>query len=206
MRCSFHVTGQFGRLVVALVACTALASCAALGPQEATSDTYQLSTPASLDSAPVRRGIQLLVPEPTALKAIDSENIVVRPDPITVQYLGESQWSDRLPRLVQQRLAEALETTGRFEGVGLPGQGLAIDYQLVTEIRAFGVEVSTGQAVVVIGVKLLNDRNGSVRSTRTFRASVPTGASPSAPQYVGSIDRAFGLVIQDIVLWTTNRL
>ncbi|MEO0544631.1 MAG: ABC-type transport auxiliary lipoprotein family protein [Pseudomonadota bacterium] len=195
-----------GKLVLALIACTALASCAALGPQEATSDTYQLSTPASLEATAVRGGLQLLVPEPTALKALDSENIVVRPDAITLQYLGESRWSDRLPRLVQQRLAEALESTGRFDGVGLPGQGLAIDYQLVTDIRAFGIDVTYQQATVVIGVKLLNDRNGGVRASRTFRAVSPVGAPASGPQYVAALDRAFGLVTQDIVLWITNRL
>lgn len=206
MRRSVYINWPKGRLALVLAACTALASCAALGPQEATSDTYQLSSPRSLKASPVRSGVQLLVPEPTALKAIDSENIVVRPDPITLQYLGDSQWSDRLPRLVQQRLAEALESTGRFEGVGLPGQGLAIDYQLVTEVRSFGVEIASGQALVVIGVKLLNDRNGGVRATRTFSAAAPVVPGASAPQYIAAIDRAFGLVVQDIVLWTTSRL
>ncbi|MEO1749094.1 MAG: ABC-type transport auxiliary lipoprotein family protein [Pseudomonadota bacterium] len=195
-----------GRFALVLLAGAAVASCASLGPQVATSDTYQLAVPATVNASSVRRGLQLLVPEPTALKALDSENIVIKPDAITLQYLDESQWSDRLPRLVQQRLAEAFEGTQRFDGVGLPGQGLAIDYQLVTDIRAFGVEIAAGQAVIVIGAKLLNDRNGSVRASRTFRAVASVGAGAGAPQYVAALNQAFGLAVQDIVLWTTNRL
>ncbi len=43
---------------------------------------------------------QILVPEPQALKALDSEQIVVRLAGSEMQYLGGARWSDRLPRLV----------------------------------------------------------------------------------------------------------
>lgn len=195
------------RMAIAATALAALLTgCAGLGPQQATSDTYQLSALQDVQSRSVRRGLQILVPEPAALKALDSENIVVRPDAITLQYLAESQWSDRLPRLVQSRLAGALESTGRFEGVGLPGQGLAIDFQIVTDIREFGVVASAGQARVAIGVKLLDDRNGTVRSTQSFSASAAVSPSASPDQFVAALDRAFASVVADIVLWTTERL
>ena len=110
------------------LALAALGGCAALGGVTPTSDTYELRAPSVAGASGVRRGLQLLIAEPGALKALDSENIVVGTAPLTIQYLGESQWSDRLPRLVQRRLAQAFESTGRFSGIGLPGQGLAIDY------------------------------------------------------------------------------
>ena len=183
-----------------------LGACASLLSQEATSDTYQLTALPVVETSRVRPGLQLLVPEPTALKALDSENIVVRPDPITLQYLDESQWSDRLPRLVQKRLAETFEETDRFDGVGLPGQGLAIDYQIVTDIRAFGVDISRREATVMIAVKLLNDRNGTVTATETFAASAAFGAGAGAPDYVAALNRAFSAVVEDIVQWTSRRL
>lgn len=192
--------------LLASVVAVALTGCAGLGPQQATSDTYQLSALQSVESRAVRSGTQILVPEPAALKALDSENIVVRPDTITLQYLAESQWSDRLPRLVQSRLAGALEASDRFEGVGLPGQGLAIDFQLVTDIREFGVVTSAGQARVTIGVKLLDDRNGVVRSTQSFNATAAVSPSASPDAFVAALDRAFSSVVADIVLWTTQRL
>ena len=181
-----------------------LAGCAALGGVEPTADTYQLGVPAVSETSPVRRGTQILVAEPQALKALDSQNIVVQTNHLTIRYLDESQWSDRLPRLVQMRLAQAFQNSDRFKGVGLPGQGLAIDYQIVTDIRAFEIEAAGNIARVSIAVKVLNDRNGVVASERVFESRVPAGGSANAT-YVAAMDRAFANVTRDIVAWVTEK-
>ena len=84
--------------------------------------------------------IQVLIAEPSALKALDGQNIVIKPAPGVIQYLKGAQWADRLPKVVQARLAETFQKSGRFGGVGKPGEGLAIDYQVIVDIRAFEVE------------------------------------------------------------------
>ncbi|WP_246272916.1 ABC-type transport auxiliary lipoprotein family protein [Oricola thermophila] len=183
----------------------AIAGCAAIGGVQPTSDTYELDVPTISDAAPVRAGTQILIAEPQALKALDSQNIVVRTDPLTIRYLDESQWSDRLPRLVQMRLAQAFQNSGRFKGVGLPGQGLAIDYQIVTEIRAFGIDAGSNVATVALAVKILNDRNGVVASERVFETRTAAGGAGNAA-YVAAIDRAFASVARDVVLWVTERI
>ena len=130
---------------------------------------------------------------------------MVQTDPLTIQYLGKSQWSDRLPRVVQMRLAQAFQNSDRFKGVGLPGQGLAIDYQIVTEIRSFGIEAPSNAAHVAIAVKILNDRNGVVASERVFEERVVATGSDNAA-FVAAIDAAFENVARDIVAWATARL
>lgn len=149
-----------------------------------------------------RRGrTQVLVAEPSAIKALDSENIVIRPTAASIEYLGGAQWADRLPRIVQARLVEALQSTGRLGGVGRPGEGLAIDYQVVTEVRAFEVRVVGGaHARVELYVKLLNDRNGVVRASRTFEATSAVGGTGNG-DYVAALDRAFDQAATDIVRW-----
>ena len=194
------------RGVLAVVPLAFLAGCAAVGGTKATSDTFGLSAPKPADVSSVRRGTQILITEPAALKALDSENIVVETAPLTIQYLDEAQWGDRLPKIVQQRLAAAFDATGRFSGVGLPGQGLAIDYQLITEIRAFGIDATAGRAKVEIAAKLLNDRNGTVIATRVFSEEVAVAASAGNPVLVAAIDRAFGRVATEIVSWVAGRL
>lgn len=182
-----------------------LSGCAALGGTEATSDTYELAA-SNVDGAQsVRSGAQILITEPTALKALDSENIVIETAPLTIQYLDEAQWSDRLPRVIQQKLASAFESSERFAGVGLPGQGLGIDYQVITEIREFGIDATSNIAEVRISVKLLDDRTGGVVGNRVF--SVETGAgSGSAAGYVAALNRAFAEVSEEIVVWVTTQI
>lgn len=183
-----------------------LAGCAAVtGGQVATNDTYELAVPQVSQATAVRRGVQLLIPVPSALKAVDSENIVIKTDPLIIEYLDEAQWSDRLPSLVQQRLAAAFTNSGKFGGVGLPGQGLAIDYQLITEIRVFSVDATTGQADVEISAKLLDDRDGTIIANRVFEASSAVGANGNRA-FVGALNRAFAQVADDMVGWVTGRI
>lgn len=196
---------SWGRASVAAVLCAGLlAGCAALGGTGEVLDTYDLVAPATVSAAPVRRGTQVLIAEPVAVRALDSQNIVVETAPFTIEYLGGAQWGDRLPRLVQSRLAEAFEGADRFAGVGLPGQGLAIDYQVVTDIRSFGIDLNAGVAEVDIAVKLLNDRNGVIVSDRAFQASVPVSSSGDSDTYVRALNAAFADVSARIVTWVAQ--
>ncbi len=168
----------------------------------AKNDTFDLAASAAeMSSVKSARNRQILVPDPTALKALDSEQIVIRVSGSELQYLAKAQWSDRLPLMVQSKLIEAFENSGKLGGVGKPGQGLAIDFQLVTDIRAFEVEASGNRAVVEISAKLLNDRNGTVKSQKVFRSVVPTRGSGN-PAFIAGLDAAFAEVTSEIVAWT----
>ena len=183
--------------VAALGLATMLAGCgtALTGSAPPALDTVTLSAP-SADAARKSR-VQILIAEPKALKIYDSQNIVVATSATGLEYLGGAQWADRLPSLVQGKLAEALQNAG-YSGIGLPGQGLAIDYQLITEIRDFSVRTNGGdRANVEIFVKLLNDRNGDVVASRVFEGSAPGAAG----NYPAALDAAFGQVSSEIVAW-----
>lgn len=172
---------------------------------KANNDTFDLSITPTAQGASAR-GKQILVPEPTALKSLDSEQVVVRVSPSEIQYLANSQWGDRLPKMVQSKLVEAFENSGKLSGVGKPGQGLAIDYQVVADIRSFEIDTSGPRvAKVEISVKILNDRNGSVRAQNVFSAAVPVSGEDNA-KFIGAINRAFAKVGADIVNWTLRSI
>ena len=192
------------RLLSCAGALSLLAGCAILTgtPQL---DTYELSAP-RIEPRATRSRMQILIAEPSALKPLDSQNILIRVGPGSIEYLKGAQWADRLPRIVQVRLAETFQRGGGFAGVGRPGEGLAIDYQVVMELRAFGVSISDGsRAEVDIFVKLLNDRNGTIRAARNFRASVPMGGSGN-DAYFRALNAAFGTVATEIVDWTASSI
>ncbi|ABC91126.1 putative ABC transporter protein [Rhizobium etli CFN 42] len=170
----------------------------------AKNDTYDLSGAVDGDG-PAAKSRQILIAGPTALRALDSEQIVIRVSPSEIQYLSRAQWGDKLPRIVQSKLVEAFENSGKLGGVGMPGQGLAIDYQIVTDIRSFEIDASNGnQAVVEISAKILNDRNGSVRAQKVFRAMAPAGGDNVG--FVKGLDRAFAAVVSEIVSWTLRSI
>lgn len=181
-----------------------LSGCAALGGGTPKLDTYELSAPAVPEGGR-RAGLQVLIAQPTALKALDGQNIVIKPAPGVIQYLKGAQWADRLPEVVQARLAETFQKSGRFGGVGMPGEGLAIDYQVIVDIRVFEVRVDRGdQAEIELYVRVLNDRNGTVKASRTFAAGAPVSGGEGNDAYVAALDRAFGEAASEIVKWSAS--
>lgn len=190
------------RAAVLAVSVAVLASC---GGAKAVNDTFSLTSVPAVEG-PSARNRQILVPEPSALKALGSDQVVVRPTTSEVQYLAKAQWSDSLPKLVQAKLVQAFETSGALGGVGKPGEGLAIDYQVVTTLRAFEVRTGgTATAVVEIFAKIVNDRNGTVRAQQLFRATAPVSGS-GGPAFVAGLDAAFSRVTADIVGWTLKSI
>jgi cholesterol transport system auxiliary component len=192
---------RLATVATVVLSATMLAGCFG----SADKDTFDLSSTPEI-KGPSAKGRQILVTEPTALKALDSEQVVIRLSGVEIQYLSKTRWGDRLPKLVQAKLVEAFENTGRVGGVGTPGQGLAIDFQIVTDIRAFQIEANGGtHANVEISVKLLNDRNGTVRAQKVFTGSAPVRGS-SNRDYIAALDAAFAAVSADIVAWTLKAI
>jgi len=197
---------RLARKIAAAVAISLLLSgCALLGGSKPL-DTFELMTPAIEAQTRGRSYRQILIDEPSALKALDGQNIVISPAPGNIQYLKGAQWADRLPKIVQARLADTFQRSGRFRGVGRPGEGLAIDYQVVIEVRSFQINVQgASRAEVELFVRLLNDRNGVIRSEKVFTASAPVTGSGNAG-YVAALDAAFGQAAIEIVDWTAKLL
>jgi cholesterol transport system auxiliary component len=182
-----------------------LSGCAGLPGFSVPDDTFTLSEPPVLTNLPAAPRRQVLVPQPIALDILDSNQIVIRTGPSAVQYLADSQWNDTLPRLVQAQLIKAFENTDAVGGVGREGEGLAIDYQLITTIRNFEVVVyGTPVARIELSVKLLNDRNGVVIAQRVFAATAPV-QSGGNEAYVYALDAALDQAIGEIIPWAMQR-
>ena len=74
----------------------ALGSCSVI-KREGQRETYDISAPREFDNLPKGRRTQILIKEPTALKAVDSDRIIVKPSKNVVTYLSRAQWTDTVP-------------------------------------------------------------------------------------------------------------
>lgn len=187
-------------LSLGLVSALAISGCSTLG-LEVAPNIYDLRAPASIEVGGRRTSRQLLVADPVAVRFYATDRIVVRDSVATLAYFPGALWSDALPQLVQARLAESLERTGRARAVGRPGQGLLIDTRLVPEIRAFEIEIGEGgtaEAVVDISLKVMNDSNGRILATRSFVVRVPS-ASDGTEDGVEALNAAMGEALGEMV-------
>ena len=102
--------------------------------------TYDLQAP------PVERvhgggSVQLTIYPPVAVKTIDTEEILVKGANGRVAYFSGAAWGDRLPRLFQARLVEALANSGAFRAILTNQDRVSGDLSLAIEIRDFEVEI-----------------------------------------------------------------
>jgi cholesterol transport system auxiliary component len=152
---------------------------------------------------PVMAGRSIAVSEPVGIQPFEADRIIVRENGGALSFLGGGQWADRLPRLIQTRIIQSLENSGRLRSVSRPGDKVVADYQLISEIRAFDVQAGTGEAVVDLSFKLVADGTGKVTAARIFTARVPV-AKIDAGNGARALDQALVTVLADVVRWVNT--
>lgn len=183
------------RAACVLGAAIALSACSSSKPPQ----TFDLSAPDPVSRSAGFSG-NLVVAEPVAVATLDGQRVVVKPTSGEVTFLPDAQWSDRLPKLVQSKIIEAYENSNRLRSVGRPGDRLTVDYQLVSELRAFEINAATGLAKVELTAKVINDKTGKIVAARVFSATRPV-AAVDGPNATRALNEALGQVLSELVGW-----
>jgi len=186
--------GRLRALSIAVAGSLLLTGCGG-GPAPT---TYDLSAPRDFGRIGGGGGV-LVVAQPTAVQALDSDRLIVKDSSGALSFLGGAQWADLVPNLVQTRLIQTFENGSRIAAVGRPGERIVPDFQLNTDIRAFNIDAATGQAVVEITAKLIGDRTGKVQRAKLFSARVPAGAEGAGAAQ--ALDQALSQVLIQIARW-----
>lgn len=193
-------------LVKAGLVCVCLAGCAVAGMGASTPPaTYNLATPALTGTPFPRWPIQLTVLRPTAMRALDTDRIVVMAPGGRLSYFEDAAWSDRLTGLLQTRIVEAARDSKAFLAVLTTQDRVDGDYTLAVEIRAFQVEVGNGPAtaVVTLFAKIVQERRSRVLATNEFSARVPAGTDTPASG-VAALQSGFDQAMNELVRWTAS--
>src|SRR5208337_2391582 len=195
---------QLIRAMAAFATASMLCGCSGLLGASAPA-TYDLQAP-PMEKARGTRSVQLMIYPPVAVKTIDTEEILVKGANGRVAYFTGAAWGDRLPRLFQARLVEALANSGAFRAILTNQDRVSGDLSLAIEIRDFEVEASTGgsEAVIDVYVKLVDEKNNSVVTTKRFHARVLAG-SDDAGAGIQALNGAFQQVTLAIVSWVSRR-
>lgn len=187
------------RLRVPALAAAAAALVALAGCGSAPKTAFDLSAGGASSRGGGSGGGQIVVAEPSALQAFESERIAVKDAAGAVSLLPDGQWADRLPRLFQTRLIQTFENIGRARA-SRPGDGVTPDGQLNSDIRFFGLDAGRSEAVVEVWVRLLDARTGRILRARLFTGRAPVGAG-GAGEVATVLDRVSTGVLADIVRW-----
>jgi phospholipid/cholesterol/gamma-HCH transport system substrate-binding protein len=170
------------------------------GPEKASPTIFDLPAPHNFPAIEKMPTVQLGVPEPTAVLALDTQRILVRADGGETPVFADARWSDNLPKLVQARIIQSFENAG-FVRVRRLMEGSSSDHQLLIDIRHFRVvSAAPPFAEAEFGVKLLGT-DGRILGARVFRATAPVDAM-NASAATSGLSRAFEKIATELVLWS----
>jgi cholesterol transport system auxiliary component len=200
-------TAWVSRRLVPSVFVLALAGCSGLLGGSAPAHLYRLTPKSTFPPDLPRRSVQLLVDLPFAPAGLDNSRIALSRSPVSIDYFADSEWTDRVPQLVQTAILQSFENSKAVTAIDRESVGLRADFILRTEIRHFEAvyDSSSGppEVWVAINARLVNPSSRDVVAQSGFerrqRASVN-----DVPNIVSAFDEALGGVMKDIVVWTVT--
>lgn len=174
-------------------------------------DLYLLTPKSTFSESLPRLRQQIVVIEPTATAAVDTDRVAVQPSPLEVQYLPRARWVDRAPLIVQQLLIESYENTGRVGAVGTSSIGLRADYVVATGIREFQASApppEIGGPLVVevrLNIKIVDAYDDRIIGSRSFVEKSPS-TSDEPRDVIKAFDEALGDAMRDCVEWSIREM
>ncbi len=170
------------------------------GAARAQAKVFDLS-PATPDPLPAQCPTsRLLVLEPTALALIDAERVRIAGAVGDQTDLAQIRWPDILSKVLQTRIVQSFENAGYSGAVPRTMEDVQTDNRLMTNVRAFEVDVDREAiARVEIAAKIL-DPDGAVVASRIFRASQQRGGK-TVEAAMETLDATSRTVLGELVVW-----
>lgn len=200
---------------IAILTFALVGGCAGLGTLKQAAkpnDLYLLTPKSTFSSALPRIQKQIVVEEPTATAAVNTDQIAIQPTPLQVQYLPRARWVDRAPLIVQTLLIESFENSGKVAAVGRSTVGLRADYVIAPDLREFqGIVVAdpeNGDKIrieVRMNIKVIDEYDDKIIASNSFQENV-ISASDQTSDLIKAFDLALGRAMRDAVEWSIRRI
>jgi phospholipid/cholesterol/gamma-HCH transport system substrate-binding protein len=171
------------------------------GPKPPAPQFLDLTAPRDFPKLAAPAG-QVAVAEITAPTAFQTQKIMSRATPDGPFTLGESQWTDATPKLIQLKLVEAFENAGLGGSVSRPLDSGQPDFQLLLDLRRFEIDLDSHQAKIELSARLAG-KDGRVAAAKMFSAAAPAPVADGEAA-AKALSAAFGEAAKQIVDWTAG--
>jgi len=149
---------------------------------------------------------QLVIPEPSALLAINTDKLRVRPTAAAESTdIPDAKWTDNAPILLQEKIIQSFENAGYSRAVSRPRDGFEAGYQLLLDIRNFSLSTAAEPvAEIEFEAKVLGP-DGKLIAAQTFHDTAPASGA-GAPAAAAALNEAFDKAASELVPWTSGAI
>ena len=176
------------------------------GSTKSAAPTYDLTAVKDFQKPAETSSWQLVVPEPSALLALNSDKIKVRPaDGAESSDIPDARWFDNIPILLQEKFIQSFENAGYSQAVSRPRDGFEAGYQLVLDIRSFSlVSGAEPSGELEFEAKILGP-GGKIIAAKAFHTTAPATGT-DAPAAASALNQAFANAATELVPWTVEAI
>jgi phospholipid/cholesterol/gamma-HCH transport system substrate-binding protein len=175
------------------------------GPAVKPKRTFDLTAPNSIPRPKAPPVAQFVVTQPTAIVALQTQQMLMRAEDGELSQIGEALWSDSLPLLIQTKLITSFENAGFVVEVSAPADVLKPKFQVLIDLRAFNISAGTDRSATIEFTARIVGEDGHTKSAKLFRASVPEASNDPA-QIAAAFNSAFATIATELIAWTTNAI
>jgi cholesterol transport system auxiliary component len=176
-------------------------------PEAESLTIYQLPAPALEPSSAIPLPFSLRIGTPQAGSVLSSPRMIVNPRGNELQAYKGARWSDPVPALLREHLAQAFEQRGVLEAVSTDVNTFSADIHLSTDLRRFQVIYSNSKPTVVIELKasLIDPTSRAIIARRSFIVEHAM-TSAQIPGVVDGFKLASDEIASQVINWTAEQL
>jgi phospholipid/cholesterol/gamma-HCH transport system substrate-binding protein len=175
------------------------------GPAEKPKPIYDL-TVAKPESVSVDIShSSIVVMLPTAAVVLQTQRILARSNDGEITQLGNAEWSDSLPNLMQEKLIQNFGNAGFLASVIPPIDQVTPNYRLAIDLRSFAIISNPDPAADIEFAVTIISKDGHIVGAKLFHSIVATKGTDT-PAIVAAFNQAFDQNAAELVSWTTKAL
>jgi phospholipid/cholesterol/gamma-HCH transport system substrate-binding protein len=176
------------------------------GSSKSTAPTYDITAVKDFPQPAEAPSWQLVVPEPSALLALNSDKIKVRPaEGAESSDVLDARWSDNIPILLQEKFIQSFENAGYSGAVSRPRDGFEAAYQLVLDIRSFSlVTGAEPHGELEFEAKILGP-GGKIVAAKAFHTAAPATGTDAAAA-AAALNQSFANAATELVPWAVEAI
>ena len=153
--------------------------------------------------------MQIMVSQPSAWIAIDTDAIALLLPNREIRYLSGVRFAGTMPRLAQGFLVDALTSTEAFQGVGTDSSGIVANSRLFGDVRIFALrqdeEGKPPTSIFEGTFRLLDRQNGIVLGTLPINLS-QQATDTSLQAMLAAHEIVIGKLLEQISSWVVKTL
>lgn len=198
--------GPLSRRLIPTVLILVLAGCSGLLGGNAP-HLYRVTPKSTYPENLPHRSLQLLIDVPLTPAGLDTSRIALTRSAFSIDYFADSEWTERVPLLVQTALLESFENSRAINAIDREAVGLRADFILKSELRHFEAVYDSPNGPpemwVAINVRIVNPASREIVAQTSFERRERAAAN-DMPSIILAFDEALGGVMKQIVVWTVT--